>query len=153
MLAKILPACLYAYTACFAYCFIVNLRGRPLLLAPLGASLGWLAYSLAGLRFPELTCYFLATLAVSAYAEWMARLCQVPATGFLLIGLFPMVPGGGIYYTMEYCINGDTALFIETGLHTFGIAGALALGVLAVSSVIRFYAAACRHRRRRRSAR
>ena len=45
---------------------------------------------------------------------------------------------------MEYCINGDTAMFLETGLHTFGIAGCLALGVLTVSSTVRLYTAARR---------
>ena len=133
--------CIYAFIACFAYCFIVNIRGRMLFLAPLGASIGWLVYLLCGLFADDLVCYFLATVAVSVYSEIMARVERVPATGFLLIGIFPMVPGGGIYYTMEYCINGDTKMFLETGLHTFGIAGCLALGVLAVTSVLHFYAA------------
>ena len=62
-----------------------------------------------------------------------------PATGYLLVALFPLVPGGGIYYTMEYCIAGNTDLFLETGLHTLGVAGVLALGVLLVSSVVRMF--------------
>ena len=50
-----------------------------------------------------------------------------------------MVPGAGIYHTMEYCIQGDTtALFIsEEGLHTLGMAGALAIGILVVESTWR----------------
>ena len=143
---KFLLPCIYAFVACFAYCFIVNLRGRLLFFAPLGASIGWLVYSLCGLFAGDLLCYFLATVSVSIYAEIMARIDRVPATGFLLIGIFPMVPGGGIYYTMEYCINGDTGMFLETGLHTFGIAGCLALGVLTVTSVLHFYAAVRRSR-------
>ena len=35
-------------------------------------------------------------------------------------------------------------MFLETGLHTFGIAGCLALGVLTVSSTVRLYTAARR---------
>ena len=69
----------------------------------------------------------------------MARLRRKPATGYLLVALFPLVPGGGIYYTMEYCIAGNTDLFLETGLHTLGVAGVLALGVLLVSSVVRMF--------------
>ena len=60
-------------------------------------------------------------------------------TGYLLVALFPLVPGGGIYYTMEYCIAGNTQMFLETGLHTLGIAGALALGILLVSSLNRLF--------------
>ena len=48
-----------------------------------------------------------------------------------------MVPGGGIYYTMEYGIAGNTEMFLETGMHTLGIAGALALGILVVSTLAR----------------
>ena len=69
----------------------------------------------------------------------MARVNRAPVTGFLLVGLLPLVPGGGIYYTMEYGISGDTINFLQTGLHTFGIAGSLALGILVVSSIVRFY--------------
>ena len=53
---------------------------------------------------------------------------KAPVTGFLTIGILPLVPGGGIYYTMEYCVSGQTSQFIETGIHTFAIAGALAVG-------------------------
>lgn len=144
MIETYLLPCLYAFLACLAFCFIVNVRGRMLFFAPLGSSLGWLVYLLCELAAEDLVCYFFATVAVSAYAEIMARVHRAPATGFLLVGLFPMVPGGGIYYTMEYCINGDTAMFLETGLHTFGIAGCLALGVLTVSSTVRLYTAARR---------
>lgn len=40
---------------------------------------------------------------------------------------------------MEYCIAGNTQMFLETGLHTLGIAGALALGILLVSSLNRLF--------------
>lgn len=40
---------------------------------------------------------------------------------------------------MEYCVSGQTSQFIETGIHTFAIAGALAVGVLIVSSLVRLF--------------
>lgn len=144
MINEFVLPCLYAFWACLAFSFIVNVRGKMLFFAPLGSSLGWLTYLLCGLAAGDLVCYYFATVVVSIYAEIMARVHRAPATGFLLIGLFPMVPGGGIYYTMEYCIRGDTSMFLETGLHTFGIAGCLALGVLTVSSIVRLAAAAKR---------
>jgi len=54
-----------------------------------------------------------------------------------VVGILPFVPGGGIYYTMEYCLSGNTQLFLSTGIHTFGVAGAVAVGILLVSSVTR----------------
>ena len=105
----------------------------------MGAALCWLVYLACLPYFAELLCCFFATLVVSVYAEVMARVNRSPVTGFLLVGLLPLVPGGGIYYTMEYGISGDTINFLQTGLHTFGIAGSLALGILVVSSIVRFY--------------
>lgn len=131
--------CFYAWIACFAFCFIFQMRGRSMLFAPLGGALGWAIYLLTHAMFGDLFASFLATLVISSYAEAMARWQKVPVTGYLLVALLPLVPGGGIYYTMEYCISGQTALFLETGLHTFGIAGALAIGVLLVSSIVRLW--------------
>jgi len=141
MKTYLLP-CVFAFIACFAFSLLCNTRGKTLLTMPLGGSLGWLVYTLTLPLAAELTAYFFATIAVSVYAEIMARVHRAPATGFLLIGLLPLVPGGGIYYTMEYCIGGQSRQFIETGMHTFGIAGSLALGVLVVSSTMRLCAAA-----------
>ena len=65
----------------------------------------------------DLAQYLISTIVVSAYAEVMARVFKAPVTGFLTIGILPLVPGGGIYYTMEYCVSGQTSQVIETGTH------------------------------------
>ena len=83
----------------------------------------------------------------------MARVRRAPATGYLHVALLPMVPGGGIYYTMEYGIAGNADLFLETGMHTLSIAGALAFGILVVSSVARLAALMGEERRARRGCR
>ena len=99
------------------------------------------------------TIYFFGTLALAVYAEVMARVRRSPATGYLHVALLPMVPGGGIYYTMEYGIAGNTEMFLETGMHTLGIAGALALGILVVSTLARIVALVGEERRERRAGR
>ena len=81
----------------------------------------------------------LTSKVVSAWSEVMARLRKCPVTSYLLVALFPLVPGGGIYYTMEHALNGDTELFLDTLMHTLGLAGALAVGVLLVASVVRLF--------------
>ena len=92
--------------------------------------------------------FFIATVVITIYSEVMARIHKVPVTGYLLIALLPMVPGGGIYYTMEYCINGDMMNFMNTGIHTLGIAGALAIGILLVSACVRILNNIQRRKRR-----
>ena len=116
---------------------ILNVR-TGVLFCCIGGALGWLAYLLMMLASEnDLLSYFLAAMIISLYSEAMARIRKCPVTGYLLISFFPLVPGAGIYYTMQYALQGDTALFLQSGLHTLGIAGCLALGVLVVSSAVR----------------
>ena len=49
----------------------------------------------------------------------------------------PLVPGGGIYYAMGYCLEGDTEQFLSALLGTLSMAAALAVGVILASSLFR----------------
>ena len=80
---------------------------------------------------------FFAAVAITIYAETAARVRKCPVTGYLLVALLPLVPGGGIYYAMSYCVAGDTDRFLAELLHTFGMAAALAVGAMLASSVFR----------------
>ena len=137
---------LYAFVACLGFGGLYNLHGSPILWAAVGGALGWLVYLLTLLFAPDFFAGFLSAAAVSFYAEVLARLQKRTVTTYLLIGIIPMVPGAGIYHTMEYCIQGDTALFISEGLHTLGMAGALAIGILVVDSTWRMIRLVLRRR-------
>ncbi len=113
------------------------MRGKTLAFASLGGAIGWLVYLLFGFVREDLFQYFVATIATAVYSEILARVMKKPATEFQIVALLPLVPGGGIFYTMEYCVIGNNEKFMETGLHTLGIAGALATGILLVSSIFR----------------
>ena len=131
--------CLWAFFACAGFCFVFNMRGKVLLLASLGGSLGWFVYLLFSSLGNDIIQFFIATVATAVYAEVMARVMKRPATEFQIVALLPMVPGGGIFYTMEYCVIGNNERFVQTGLHTLGIAGSLAIGILLVSSFVRLF--------------
>ena len=139
MESSLLLQCFYAFAATVAFGVVFNIRGQALVIAGIGGALGWFLYM--GLQgfFNDIPQYFIATLAVSLYAEIMARRFKAPATIYLAAALIPLVPGGGIYYTMEHFINGRVDDAINTGLHTLGIAGALAMGIIIVSSSIRIW--------------
>ena len=145
-MAEFIRALVGSFLPCAAFAVILNARGSQFWVSSAGAALCWLSY----LFFFNImgtgvyTANFLATVAVSLFSEIMARVCKTPVTVFLLVGLLPLVPGGGIYYTMEHALAGDTTAFLSQLMSTFGIAASLALGVLVVSSVTRF-AAQVRH--------
>ena len=134
---KYLP-CLYAFIACAAFCFIFQVR-KPLFifLCSLNGAVCWWVYLLTDFLGSDTARCFLATIAVTIFAELLARLLKAPATIFLVIGIIPLVPGGGLYYTMDYLINGNFAMFTQKGLQTAAAAGAIAAGASMVTSIVR----------------
>lgn len=120
--------------ACFGFTFIFNIHGIGHLICTGGGSFVWLIYLLFD---KSLMGAFCAAAAIGVYSEMMARLVRCPATGYLLISLLPLVPGGGIYYAMSYCVQGERELFIQTLLNTFGMAATLAVGAMMASSLFR----------------
>ena len=129
----ILP-CVCAFLACLGFTLVFNIHGVGKLICGVGGALGWLIYLLGG---STIFAAFLASAAIGLFAEIMARLRRCPVTGYLLVALLPLVPGGGIYYAMSYCMAGYTQRFLDTLLHTFGMAAALAVGAMLTASLFR----------------
>lgn len=120
--------------ACLGFTYILNVHGVGRMICGVGGSLGWLIYELGS---KSIMAAFLAAAAIAVYSEMMARLVRRPATGYLLVSLLPLVPGGGIYYAMSYCVQGERELFLQTLLNTFGMAATLAVGSMLASSLFR----------------
>lgn len=132
--------CLAGLIGTLGFGLMFNMHGRGIPFALFGSVISWLVCSLllkAGL--PEPACYLVASAASSFYAEIMARLRKFPATSYLLCALVPLIPGAGIYYTMDYIRRGMTAEAYSRGMATAAIAGAMAVGVLLISTVFRMW--------------
>lgn len=115
-----------------------HIHGINILLSGLGGGFGWLTYSLLAFFWPqELIRYLIAGFVISVYCEVMARVRKSPVTVFLVVGIIPLVPGGSAYHTMEYFVLRKIKLAAFTGLHTIGIAAAIAIGVFLASAAIR----------------
>lgn len=143
-----LPA-FWAFAACWGFCVLFNIHGNGIWICCCGGGLGWFVYLVMNaVTGSDMTAGFFAGIVISLWSEIMARVRKCPVTGYLLVAFFPLVPGGGVYYAMEYAIRGEQAAFADTLMHTLGFSGVLALGVLVVSSVLRMWTAARRKRGR-----
>ena len=60
---------------------------------------------------------------------------KMPVSRNTVTGIFPLVPGAGIYYSAYYFIQGDNALALANGISTFKIAVALAVGIALVLGI------------------
>jgi uncharacterized membrane protein YjjB (DUF3815 family) len=85
--------------------------------------------------------YFFAAVAASEYSEIMARWRKYPAISYLVVSIFPLIPGAGVYYTMNHAVRGDMSAFADQGMHTISIAGVIAVAILLVSTSVRLWGA------------
>ena len=133
----LLPS-LYAAPATVGFTLIFEVK-KPkfLLFSALIGGLGWFMFLLLEGHVIPVLQYLYATIFVSVLAEVAARLWKAPATIFLLPGIIPLVPGGGLYYAMSYLLDGDYAGFAQKGIQTASYAGAIAAGVSIVASLVR----------------
>lgn len=128
-----------SFLATFGFGILFNIKGYKLILAAVGGMLGSILYTLAlAQNLNEVTALFLASLAFSLYSEILARVCKTPVTTFIICALIPLVPGKGMYETMRIAIDGDAIAALQKGLDTMTYAGALALGIIFVSTIMRF---------------
>ena len=125
---------------CIGFSIIFNIHGPGILLCALGGMIAWLVYSLLiRLGFGDLVGYFWGAAASSAYAEVMARIRKYPAISYLVVAIFPLIPGASVYYTMNYAVRGEMERFASQGMHTIAIAGIMAVGIILVSTAFRIW--------------
>ena len=94
-----------AGTLSFAVLFACPKRTLPC--CALVGAVGWFVYELAVLYGADAAAASLiAVIPLSLAARICAVLLKTPVTVFLLTGIFPLVPGAGIYYTAYYFIQG-----------------------------------------------
>ncbi|GAA4826442.1 threonine/serine exporter family protein [Algivirga pacifica] len=125
-------------TLCFAFLF--NVRGKYLYYAGGGGALAWLFYEL-GLLYSGSTIIgmFAGASMAAIYAEAVARVLRIPTTIIVISAIIPMVPGGGLYYTMVASIEGEFDLFMHKGTNAILEAGTIAISIVLVSSVFRIF--------------
>ena len=123
-----------------SFCFIFQVR-KPLFMVLCSAigAISWWVYLLTEPLGSETARFFTATIVVSVLAEVLARVLKAPATIFLIIGIIPLVPGGGLYYTMDYLLDKNFPMFSQAGLQTASTAAAIAVGASMVTSMVRMF--------------
>ena len=125
---------------------LFHIKGRRLAIASLGGLISWTVFLLLESLLPgETVRYFLASAAVTVYAEIFARVIKTPTTTFLVPSLIPLIPGGALYYTMNYALNEQWQSFAAKALYTLELAAALALGIIAMTTLTRMTMVAVRY--------
>ena len=130
----------FCFVGCFGFSILFNIHGMGTVLSALGGTLAWVVYLVVlEVGHSDLVGYFFSSVVASVYSEIMARIRKYPAISYLVVSIFPLIPGAGAYYTMNYAVRGEMGLFASQGMHTIAIAGILAVGILLGSTVFRMH--------------
>lgn len=130
--------CAVSFVGCIGFTILFNIHGPGGLLCATGGLLVWATYCIIfHVTSNVLFSNFIATVVGAIYSEVLARIRKYPAISYLVVSIFPLLPGAGIYYTVSSFVNKDLGSFVEIGAQTIAIAGVLAVGILLVSTAIR----------------
>lgn len=131
---------LACFVGCIGFAILFNIHGPGVFLCALGGMLAWMVYLIVmDLGAGDIPANFWAALSAGFYAEIMARIRKYPAISYLVVSIFPLLPGAGVYYTMNYAVRGQMEMFASNGMHTAAIAGVMAVGILLASTTVRLY--------------
>lgn len=137
----------FAFFATLGFGILFNIKGKKLFYAGFGGGLSWfISLICQDFGFNINASFFISSIIFSLYSEIMARVLRTPVTTLIICALIPLVPGGGMYYTMYEAINGNILESITIGLNTLSSAGSLALGILFVSTLTRLIMSAKKKR-------
>lgn len=130
--------CIATFVGCIGFSILFNIHGAGGLLCAIGGTITWAVYIFTVEKTGStLAGYFWGTTFSSVYSEVMARVRKYPTISYLVVSIFPLLPGASIYYTMRYALDGNMAEFISKGIEAASIAGTMAVSILLVSTLVR----------------
>ena len=99
---------LVSLAATLSFAVLFSAEKKQLFFCGLTGALGWIVYLIC-LQYhtDNAIANLIATFALTLVARILSAVRRTPVTVFLLTGIFPLVPGAGIYYTSYYFIMGD----------------------------------------------
>lgn len=95
-------------------------------------AIGWIVYLACEQQLDTgaAVANLLATLTLTLLSRVIAAWHKMPVTIYLISGIFPLVPGAGIYYTSYYFIMNQMSDCSAAGMNTVKVAGAIVLGIV-----------------------
>ena len=99
--------------------------------------MGWLLYLILS-RHTNLSVMgvvFFATALVTFTAMLQAIVRKCPITVFLICGIFPLVPGAGIFWTSYHLVSDQLSAALQTGFSALKVTIAIAFGILAIAEL------------------
>lgn len=135
---------LAAFIGTFAFAILFGSPRKEYFAAGIIGAIGWAAYLL--LIRQNITSGFVGIILATAIVCILSRIVAVwhkcPSTVFLLCGIFPLVPGAGVFWFTYYLVSSQYQLSAFTGITAMKAAIAIVLGIVfAMELPQRFFSA------------
>ena len=126
-----------AMVSVIAFSMLFHAPKKEWIACGISGTIGWVIYCiLHDLGCSLILCNFAATTGLTLFSRWMAAYRQAPVSVFLVPGIFPLVPGAGIYYTAYYFFMENPVKGSERLFDTMAAAGSITVGIIFGSFLI-----------------
>lgn len=127
-----------AWLGSLGFAALFNLRGKKLVVASLGGIFAWAVYLGVEKLYPNpYLCGFAASVMLTLYAECMARIYKTPVTVFLAVATIPLIPGAGLYRTMNCLMQQNWDGVNKNSTYTVLFATSLCAGMMVTTVIFR----------------
>ena len=126
---------LLASTGSLAFAILYNVPRKFYLCAAFTGMAGWFCYYLIVPFRDTAVASFFGAVGVVLVSRIFAVWKKCPITVFLISGIFPLVPGAGVYYTMYYLVSNELTLAAIKGLESLKIAFGIVLGIVFIVTI------------------
>lgn len=131
---------IFSYLAAVGFAVFLNSPKKTLYISGIVGMISWVIYILLmRIKIDMITSNFIAASVASLLCEVLARKMRKPTILFVVPGIITLIPGLGLYNTMSYVVQGNFELAFTTGSNVLLSSGAIALGVIVISSLFRTY--------------
>ena len=128
---------LAAYVGTVAFAVLFGVPRKYYLDSGLCGMLGWLLYLIlanhTGLSVANVV--FFATVLVTFTAMVLAIVRKCPITVYLICGIFPLVPGAGIFWTTYNLVSEQLGAALHSGITALKVTVAIAFGIILVAEL------------------
>lgn len=131
-------AFLFAFCSTVGFGILFHVPKKHIVTAGFVGAVGWVTYTyIIQTGSGSILACFVGSCVVALISELFSRAFKDAATIFIIPGILPLVPGSGMYYTMLAILEGDVEKTASVGTETLMMAGAIAVALLVVSSLIK----------------
>ena len=122
------------FVVSLSFAIFFNAPKKSLPTCGLIGAIGWLIQVVTDLILADVVVSsFLGAVCVGVLSTNASRLLKLPATIFIYTGMVPLVPGYGMYNTMQNIVTKNYGVASKVGIEMILQAGAIAMGILLAS--------------------